>query len=161
MHSIFIFSFYRVAKLIWWHSPQPQSHSPTAPSPEPQASSPKSNPLSPTAPQPQARCPRFRQPLAQPQIHFVHLYLPHLLRRFQAPLLHAPQCHAPSPKPQAPNSILTLGRGAVGLWGLWGLKWANQMGQITMDKVNWRLGKGVAEIGASGLGLWGCAAVRL
>ena len=51
--------------------------------------------------------------------------------------------------------------GAVGLWGLWGLKWAKQIGQIKMDKVNWRLGKGVAEIGATGLGLWGCGAVRL
>ncbi len=52
-------------------------------------------------------------------------------------------------------------RGAVGLWGLWGLKSAKQMGQMKMDKVSRRLGKGVAEMGATGLGLWRCGAVRL
>ena len=49
----------------------------------------------------------------------------------------------------------------MGLWGLSGLKSAKQMGQIKMDKVNWRLGKGVVEMGATALGLWRCGAVRL
>ena len=51
--------------------------------------------------------------------------------------------------------------GALGLWGLSSLKSAMKMGQIKMVEVNWRLGKGVAEMGATGLGLWGCGAVRL
>ena len=48
----------------------------------------------------------------------------------------------------------------MGLWGLRGLKMAKKMGEIKMDKVNWRLGKGVAEMGATGLGLWCCGAVQ-
>ena len=50
---------------------------------------------------------------------------------------------------------------AMGPWGCGSLKWAKQMRQIKMDKVNSTLGKGLAEIATTGLGLWRCGAVRL
>ena len=54
-----------------------------------------------------------------------------------------------------------LGLGAMGLWGYGavgavgavGLENGEENGGIKMDKVNWRLGKGVGEMRATGLGL--------
>ena len=41
----------------------------------------------------------------------------------------------------------------LGAVGAVGLENGEENGGIKMDKVNWRLGKGVGEMGATGLGL--------